>query len=263
MRDLLNDLTEGLSHPDPVIRAQKQMHKPLPRRFYTDVSVAEEGGVFNILLDGKHVRTPARNNLAVPSAALAEHVRAEWQAQAEVINPATMPVTKVVNTAIDGIAPDRQAVIDDIVRFAGNDLLCYRADGPVELVTRQKNGWDPLLEWVSAEEDARFITVEGVMHKAQPEKAVAAFAGLLSHHDSALELAALHTITTLTGSAILALAFVSGIRSLDEVWALAHIDEDWAIEQWGEDEEATARRENRFVEMQTAATILASLQDTN
>lgn len=260
MRDLLNDLTEGLSHPDPVIRAQKQMQKPLPKRFYKDVSVSEESGVFTILLDGKNVRTPARNPLSVPSATLAEDLRAEWDAQTEVIDPLTMPLTRMVNTAIDGIAADSRPVFDDIVRFAGNDMLCYRADTPEELVTRQKVRWNPVLAWVANEAGAHFTTTEGVMHQEQPASAIAAFSKHLERHSTALELAALHTVTTLTGSAILALAFAEGHVSLDEAWSLAHLEEDWTAEQWGEDEEATLRREKRFVEMQTAARILETLK---
>jgi chaperone required for assembly of F1-ATPase len=157
MRDLLNDLTEGLSHPDPIRRAQIQMKKPLPKRFYTDVSVTEGEGGFVVTLDGKAVRTPARNPLAAPTRKLAELMAAEWQAQAEVIDPATMPVTKLVNTAIDGVATDTQAVFEDILRFAGTDLLCYRAESPEGLVERQTERWDPVLDWASNALGARFI----------------------------------------------------------------------------------------------------------
>ncbi|MHC2479566.1 chaperone required for assembly of F1-ATPase [Rhizobium leguminosarum] len=117
MRDLLNDLSEGLSHPDPIRRAQIQMKKPLPKRFYTGVSVAEHEGGFAITLDGKMVRTPARQVLAVPTEALAQLVAAEWQAQGEEINPVSMPVTRLVNTALDGVAANAQAIFEDILRF--------------------------------------------------------------------------------------------------------------------------------------------------
>ena len=150
MRDLLNDLTEGLSHPDPILRAQIQMQKPLPKRFYKDVTVAEaEDGGFTILLDGKPLRTPAKKPLIVPSKALAGLLRDEWDAQTDVVNPVVMPVSRHVNTAIDGVANDTQAVFEDILRFSSSDLLCYRAGDPAALVQRQTDHWDPCLLYTS------------------------------------------------------------------------------------------------------------------
>ncbi|POO57420.1 ATP12 family chaperone protein [Agrobacterium rosae] len=259
MRDLLNDLTEGLSHPDPIRRSQIQMQKPLPKRFYKDVTVGEtEEGSFNILLDGKPLRTPAKSPLTVPTRALAQLLRDEWDAQTEVIDPTLMPVSRHINTAIDGIAADTQAVFEDILRFSSTDLLCYRAAEPEAFVTRQSEHWDPIIDWATYSLGARFILVEGVMHQEQPREAIAAFAVTLRKYDTAIELAALHTMTTLTGSAILALALAEGERSLEEVWALAHLDEDWTAEQWGEDEDAQIRRAKRLVEMRAATDVLTA-----
>ena len=261
MRDLLNDLSEGLSHPDPIRRAQIQMKKPLPKRFYAEVAVAEHEGGFAITLDGKMVRTPARQVLAVPTEALAQLVAAEWRAQGEEIDPVTMPATRLVNTALDGVATNAQAIFEDILRFSSSDLLCYRADGPELLVERQRQRWDPVIDWVANDLGARFILIEGVMHHEQPREATAAFAVTLARHQSPMALAALHTITTLTGSAILALAFAEGRLTVEEVWSLAHLDEDWTIEHWGRDEEAEERRAKRFVEFKAAADVFFALSD--
>lgn len=260
MRDLLNDLSEGLSHPDPIRRAQIQMKKPLPKRFYKDVAVAEQDAGFAILLDGRPVRTPAKQILAVPTKPLADLLSAEWQAQAEVIDPATMPVTRLVNTALDGVATDTQAVFDDIVRFSSTDLLCYRADQPELLVQRQAERWDPVLDWAAGDLGARFLLIEGVIHHEQPRDAIAAFDVTLRRHNSALALAALHTMTTLTGSAILALAFAERHLTMDEAWSLAHLDEDWTIEHWGSDEEAEERRAKRFEDFKASADVFLALR---
>ncbi|PDT18095.1 ATPase [Rhizobium sp. J15] len=259
MRDLLNDLSEGLSHPDPIRRAQIQMKKPLPKRFYSEVAVAEHEDGFAITLDGKLVRTPARQALAVPTEALARLVAAEWEAQSEVIDPVTMPVTRLVNTAIDGIATNTQAIFEDILRFSSTDLICYRAEGPERLVERQAERWDPVIDWAANDLGARFILVEGVMHHEQPREATAAFAVTLKRHESPMALAALHTITTLTGSAILALAFAEGRVTMEEAWSLAHLDEDWTIEHWGSDEEAEERRAKRFAEFKAATDVFFTL----
>lgn len=260
MRDLLNDLSEGLSHPDPVRRAQIQMKRPLPKRFYSDVTVREDEGGYLIELDGKTVRTPARQAFAVPTRALALLAAGEWEQQAEVVDPATMPVTRLVNTALDGVASDPQVVFEDILRFSSSDLICYRAEGPERLVERQSARWDPVIDWAADALGARFILIEGVMHQEQPREATAAFAVTLRKYDTPLDLASLHTITTLTGSAILALAFAEGYLSADAVWSLAHLDEDWTIEHWGSDAEAERRRAARFEEFRAAVDVFSALR---
>jgi chaperone required for assembly of F1-ATPase len=260
MRELFPDPSQALSHADPTRRAQIQMQKPLPKRFYTEVSIDRGEGGYAILLDGRPVKSPAKNALAVPTAELAELMRDEWASQVDVIDPRTMPVTRLVNTAIDGIAADPQAVFEDILRFSAGDMLCYRAESPEELVARQGEHWDPILDWAASALGARFILIEGVMPQEQPRETVAAFAASLRRYDSPISLAALHTITTLTGSAILALAFAEGQVTADAAWRLAHLDEDWTIEHWGTDAEAEHRRAKRLEEMQAAAAAFRALQ---
>nr|CAD6415729.1 ATPase [Rhizobium sp. Q54] len=249
-----------VSHPDPTRRAQIQMKRPLPKRFYSDVSVSQEEGGFAILLDGRPVRTPAKNPLVAPTAALAELIRVEWAAQGEEVDPATMLVTKLVNTAIDGVAADPQAVFEDILRFSASDLLCYRAESPEELVARQADKWDPIIDWAASDLGARFILIEGIMPQEQPREATAAFAVTLKKYDTPIELACLHTVTTLTGSAILALAVAEARLAPDDAWALAHLDEDWTNEHWGTDAEAQARRSQRQGEFRAATSAFLSLR---
>jgi chaperone required for assembly of F1-ATPase len=261
MADIRDDLSEALSDPDPVRRAQIQMHKPLPKRFYTTVSIgpAEDGG-HAILLDGRTVRTPAKQHLTVPTRAVAELLAAEWDAQKDNIDPTTMPVTRLANTAIDGVSKDIRAVFDDILNFAGTDLLCYRAGDPEGLAVRQSERWDPVLTWAAEKLGARFILVEGIVHQVQPRAAINGVAEALRAYATPLGLACLHTITTLTGSALLAIAFAEKQLTADEAWALAHLDEDWQIEHWGTDDEAFQRRENRWREMQAATATLDALR---
>lgn len=264
MRDFLNEISEhandALSDPDPVRRAQIQMKRPLPKRFYKDVSIggdAESG--FSVLLDGKTVKTPARKALSVPTQALAELVAAEWEAQVNEVDPARMPVTRLVNTALDAIAADPLPVRDDIVRFCESDLLCYRADTPEALIERQAKAWDPIIEWAASALGARFILVQGIMHQTQPLEAVEAFAKAVAKHENAIALASLHTVTTLTGSALLTIAFAEGHIDADTAWHLSHVDEDWTTEHWGEDAEATARRAAKTIELQAAAAVFRAL----
>ncbi|UCA44540.1 ATP12 family chaperone protein [Pseudochrobactrum sp. XF203] len=266
MRNILEDIEQArldheamLSDPDPVIRAQKQMLTPLPKRFYKDVTVgAYEAGGFAILLDGKLVNTPLRNKLVLPTEAAAQIVAEEFARQDTHINPADMPATRLVNTAIDGVAAETQAVLEEILRFAGTDLLCYRADSPKELVDRQREHWDPLLDW-AATLGANFEVTEGLMHVAQPREALAAFGAHLRMVSDPVALAALHVMTTLCGSAITGLALFKGAINVDTAWKVAHVDEDWTIEQWGEDEEAQARRAWREREIRAADALVRAL----
>ena len=262
MRDILNDLEAGkyLSDPDPVRRAQIQMKTPLPKRFYKTASVVPIEGGFAVHLDGKPVRTPGKALLALPTEAAAVLVAGEFAEQGETINPVTMPVMRLVNTTIDGVASDPQAVLEDILRFASSDLLCYRADAPQGLVERQNEQWDPVIDWARTTLGARFNLAEGIIHVEQPRETIAVLGSHLNQRAEPLRLAAIHLMTSLTGSALLALAVDFGELDADSAWAAGHVDEDWQIEHWGQDAEAVARRAARKRDMMAAVSLLEALK---
>jgi len=234
------------------------MKKNPPERFYTDVSAVPVENGFVVLLDGRKVITPARRELILPSEGLAMLIAGEFRLQAEVIDLAIMPMTRLANTVVDGIADDSQPVVEDILRFAANDMLFYRAESPCELATWQGEQWDPVLDWAEWEMSARFITGEGIMHIEQPREAMAAVSLYLRKFTSPFALAALHAMTTLTGSALIALGMAAGEIDVVRGWKLAHLDEDWTAEHWGDDDEAKARRICRESEIRAAAAILAA-----
>jgi chaperone required for assembly of F1-ATPase len=208
-----------------------------------------------VLLDDRLVKTPGGNTLAAPSAPLAQAIAAEWNAQGERIDPATMPLTKLANTIIDGVAPNPQPVAEEIVKYLGSDLVCYRADAPEGLVAAQAEHWDPVLAWTHKTHGARFVLSEGVMFVAQPDGALDAVRAIIPADP--WRLGAIHLVTTLTGSALIALALAAKQASVDEAWAAAHVDEDWNMKLWGRDELALERRAARFADMQAAGTVLA------
>jgi chaperone required for assembly of F1-ATPase len=232
----------------------------LPKRFYKTVATEDRGRGSALTLDGKPVRTPGKMLLALPSRALADAVAEEWRAQGERIDPATMPLTRLANSAIDGVAGREQAVIDDVLAFAGSDLLCYRAQGPRGLTETQSKHWDPVLAWAKQALGAKLVLAAGVVHVAQPEASLAKLREQLVDRD-AFSLAALHVLTSLSGSALLALAVLLGRLTPEEAWKAAHVDEDFQISQWGEDEEAKTRRENRRRDFAAAARMLKLLRD--
>ncbi len=228
-----------------------RLERNLPKRFYTKAGITRNDTGFGIELDGRAVKTPLKRLLSVPNEPLADAITVEWEAQVDVIDPLTMPLTKHANSAIDRIEVRKDAVVDELAAFGASDLVCYRADSPDKLVARQAQHWDGVVKSMETRLGARFILVQGVMFQAQPPETLDLLKGQIAAHD-AFTLAALHTITNLTGSVLIALALVDGDLSEQAGWAAAHVDEDWQIEQWGSDEEAQKRRVTRLEEYSAA-----------
>jgi chaperone required for assembly of F1-ATPase len=258
MREIFEEIFQD-EPIDPVAAARRHMRPPLARRFYDEVSISEGEGGFGLLLDRKPVKTPARRALAAPTRTLAEALAAEWRAQGEHIEPAKMPLTRLANSIIDGVAAAPVAVAAAAEKYLASDLVFYRAAEPAKLVARQSQAWDPLLDWARGALGAQFVRTEALAFVVQSEDALAAARAAIPRDP--WQLGALHSITTLTGSVLIALAVLHARLSVDEAWAAAHVDEDWSMEFWGRDEVALQRRAYRFAEMQAAATVLASLSD--
>ncbi len=262
----MRELFEGHQHDGPVEAAKRAVRAPRRRRFYKTVTIAAgEAGRsgqadHTICLDGKPVRTPARHALAAPVPELARALADEWAAQGEYIEPGKMPLTRLANTIIDGVAAAQEQVAAEIRKYLATDLVFYRADGPSLLRARQAQHWDPILTWARQALGADFMLGAGVVHVAQP-------AAALNAADAALpqdpwRLGALHAATTLTGSALIALALMRGAVTPAAAWQASNVDEDWNMGQWGRDEIALTRRDFRFAEFQAAALMLGALEDT-
>jgi chaperone required for assembly of F1-ATPase len=230
----------------------------LPKRFYKDVSVEQVAAGYAVRLDGRPLRTPGKAELVLPTAGLAEAAAAEWRNQGDHIDPTSMPLTRLINSAIDGVTGREREVIADMARYAGSDMLCYRAGYPAELVALQCLHWDPIIAWAQRHLDRRFVLAEGVMYVAQPAGTVEAVAQRLDG-SCTLRLAALHTVTSLTGSVLIALALAAGALTPDAAWGAAHVDEDWQISQWGDDSLAAARRAQRRRDFDAAVLALSAL----
>jgi chaperone required for assembly of F1-ATPase len=221
-----------------------QFQKQLPRKFYKDVQVTDAKA---ILLDGKPIKTPMKNPLVLPTYKLAAAVAAEWQAQIKVIDPETMPLTKLANTALDRAIAERQTIVNEMIAYAGSDLVCYRADRPPDLVLLQHQHWQPILDWAETELNAKFKTANSITHIQQSESCLMA---IRKHVEtlSPWQLTGVYLLMTLTGSCLLAVMAQSPAADASAIWTAAHVDEDYQITQWGEDREAAARRKSRKLE---------------
>ena len=257
MRELFDEVA-GKSGLDPHEAVRQSTRAVQRKKFYAHASVGDVDGGFAVLLDGKPIRTPSRKIVVAPSRLISETMEAEWNAQVEIIDPMTMPMTRLANSVIDGVIERVGDVRDDIGKYFESDLLCYRAGHPQELVAREAQAWDGVLSWAAETFGARFILAEGIIHAAQSQQALTAVRNALPHEPWSV--AAVHIVTTITGSALLALALHHGARDADQVWAAAHVDDDWNIEQWGADEEVAARRAAKLVDFRAAAAVVAIMR---
>lgn len=224
-------------------------------RFYKTVAIAPDAGGYAVQLDTRPVKTPHGARLNLPTPALADAVAEEWRAQGAAIAPATMPLTRFSNTAIDGTTPRRAEVVEELLRYGNGDLLCYRAD-ETKLAERQRLEWDPVLGWLADRYGARLVMTQGITHIAQPGDAVLALGRALAPFSPYI-LTGLQDATSLTGSLTLALAIEDRHLTVAEAFAKAHLDERYQAEKWGEDAEAAARLDTRRQELETAAKFMA------
>jgi len=263
----MRELFETSQADDPVEAVRRAVRPVRRRRFYKAVAIAagENGhgqSNYAVHLDGKPARTPGRRALAAPVPELARALAQEWEAQGEHIDPAKMPRTRLANTIIDGVAAARGEIAAEIRKYLASDLVFYRAEAPAPLRARQAQHWDPIVAWARQALGADFKLATGVVHVAQPAAALDAAAAAIPDDatpDHNWRLGALHVATTLTGSALTALALLRGVISAEAAWAAAHVDEDWNMEQWGRDEMALQRRAYRFAEFAAAAEVLRVL----
>jgi chaperone required for assembly of F1-ATPase len=230
------------------------------KRFYKETSVEAGDGGYRVLLDGKPMRTPAKAVLVVPTRALAEAIAAEWREVPEKaeINVSHLPLTRLAATGLDRVTTQRERVIEDTAKYAGSDLLCYRAMEPASLVKRQHETWQPLLDWAAQRYGARLAVAGGTTFVAQPPDALARLHGAVAAHGD-LALSALYNLTHISGSLVIALAVAEGFLPAAGAFAAAQLDELYQIERWGEDPIATQRHENIKHDIDAGARFLALL----
>ncbi len=208
-----------------------------------------------VRLDAKPIKTPAARPLILPSQALAEAIAGEWECQGEMVSPASMPLTQLASTALDRVGPNRAHVSAELMRYAGTDLLCYRAEHPSDLVARQVQCWQPLLDWAALALDALLMTTTTVLAVGQPPEALAALSRALDRQD-VWRLTAIQSAAAAMGSLVLALAMAEGRLTDIQAFELSQLDETFQIEQWGEDYEAADRRTELAADIAAAARLL-------
>ena len=225
------------------------------KRFYKSADIVADDSGFAVHLDGKPVKTPARRRLVLPNEALARAVAAEWSEQGEVVDPRSLRLTRVSNSAVDRVPEHRAAIVDEVGAFISTDLLCYRASGPAELARRQAAAWDPLLDWLRAERGIVLTLTDSLLPIPQPEESVRKGRQAVDEHDD-FALSGLHMMTLASGSVVLGLAAAAGRIDGRAAWEASLVDESWQLEEWGEEVEATKRRAGLLTDMTAAGRFL-------
>lgn len=215
------------------------------KRFWAVAAAAKTEDGYTVQLDGKPMRIPGGDVLRIASAAMAEAIAAEWQAAGGSMGGALtaedVPLTQLAGTAQDRIAPDPAATADAIARYAGADLLCYRAEHPAPLVAHQAREWQPWLDWLEREHGAKLVPTAGIAHVAQPPEALATVRARLRAEPPVM-LAALGVAVPALGSLVLGLALADGALGPSRAYELAALDELFQMERWGHDSWAAKRR---------------------
>ena len=214
------------------------------KRFWEVVEVVPADNGFTVTLDGRNVRTPGKALLVVPTEEMAGKIATEWEAQQDRVDPRVMPWTRSANSAIDKLSVQRSEVENHLIGYAGTDLVCYRADGPVGLVERQIAAWDPILDWAEKRYGLRLLVTPGVMPVSQDAGSLAVLSNVMSSMNN-FAITGFHDLVTLSGSYVIALSVVENAHNPHAAWNLSRIDEDWPIEQWGRDEEADTQAETK------------------
>ncbi len=230
------------------------------KRFYREASVAPAAAGFRLMLDGRPARTPAKNPLVLPARAAAQAVAAEWAAQPDEFDPAGMRLTRLANTAIDRVTPNREAVLAEVARFAQTDLVCYRAEAPADLAARQHEAWHGLVEWAEERFGARLRVTAGVLPTPQPDAALSALRDAIRAYDN-FALTALHAATAAAGSLVIGLALGEGRIDAEGAFEASCLDELFQAARWGEDAEAAVRRVGLRADIAAASRFLALLRD--
>lgn len=257
MREFLEEAEQHRS--DGYGRAQHLNKVELPKRFYKEVGIGTVAGGFAVTLDGKSPRTPGQTPVVVPQQALAEAMAEEWAAQGEFIDPKVMPIVRLVNSAIEAGEARLGALRDEIVKYAGNDLLLYRADTPRELVADQERVWDAALVRIARHFNIGFQPTIGIVHQPQPVPTLERLSQSLAE-TNLIEIVALNSLTGITGSGLLSIALREKLMTAEEVWTAAHVDEDYNVRLWGEVDEATERRTKRRLDFDAAVRVLELVQ---
>lgn len=211
------------------------------KRFWTAAAAVPYDGGFRIELDGRSVKTPAKQSLQVPGQALADAIAAEWDAQGEKVDPDAMPLTRLANSALDKVSVQHADVANLIAEYAGSDLLCYRAEGPAALVARQAQAWDSLLHWAARDLGVTLRVQTGVMPVTQPDASLTR-AHALTHAMDPFTLTAFHELVSISGSWVIGMAALAESVELDTLWTAACLDELFQAQQWGDDDEALKMR---------------------
>lgn len=202
-------------------------------RFYKYVGVEPAMGQaagWQVTLNDRALKTPARQPLVVPSYPLALAIAAEWEWQDNRIRPFTMPLMSLAATAIDQ-PKSRQKVTDTMLQYLDTDAICCREE-PGKLANLQAKMYNPVLTWANQHFDVRFVvsnSIFGASQHSDTHQAVRRFLEGLDHW----HLATMESLASSCRSVTLALAIMHGQLDVQAAITAARLEETYQMDEWG------------------------------
>lgn len=214
------------------------------KRFYKLVSLSKTDLGWNILLDGKPVKTPLGTPLYAPTEALATLMQAEWSAQGETINPESMPITQIVTTGIDRVANEREEIERQVQAYINTDMICYHAEQPEHYALRQKEAWVPWIDWFETKTGERLETTTDLSALTQSDKNNQYVSDYIKSLDM-WHFTLLQILVSITGSVVLSMAFMAKEFDKDRLFDLSHVEDLLKSELYNEDFYGVAPTQDR------------------
>lgn len=204
------------------------------KRFYQDVSISQsEGGLYEINLDRRKLKTPGGKLFTVPNEALAIAVATEWDAQRDSLKFYTMHLTTLCNTALDNPTQrSKDQMISAALKFLETDTVCYRVEEPHGLVELQKNEWDPVLHWIENRYNVTIGSSSNILGPEIPEATKDTFRQHLNSY-SFWSLTGLEFVITQLKSVVLSLGMMDRYLSVEQAVLLSRLEEEYQIRRWG------------------------------
>ena len=213
------------------------------KKFWKIVQVKKKlKNSFEILLDKRILKTPMQKDLIFSNYKIAKETALEWDIDEKEINTENMVFYGLISTAIDKISNDKVSYIENVLGFINTDLICYRADGPNELVDLQNNSWNPIISFIKKYIDVELKFFIGVMPSKQSLDIFNRLKTLINSF-SDIEISALHRMTNLTGSIFISICILKGDVLKNEAFELSFLDELYQAKNWGIEEESLDKRD--------------------
>mgnify|MGYP001206920576 FL=1 len=197
-------------------------------------------GKYLLNINNKSLKTPDGNIIELPSIKLAKILLKDYESSFKSKPLNIVRPIKITNTAIDKIKPNNIFYINEITDNLNNDMICYFANSPVELVDLQNKDWLPLINYMKSSYNIELIYTSKLFSINQKPDSLLKLKNILNEINI-FKLSAIYTLSQITKSIIISLALVNNKISAKKAFENSNLEELYQISKWGKDEEAFDR----------------------